>query len=119
MKPRRGDYFIVLIVLISALLLAFFSRASDEPAVVTVMIDGKTAQSFSLPHIGEYEFSGNGYSCVVELDEMKARVKECDCPDGDCVSVGWLEKCGDRAVCLPARIIVCMEGNGGIDAVVY
>ena len=39
------------------------------------------------------------------------RVEEADCPTQDCVHTGTITRAGQSIVCLPARIIIRLEGG--------
>jgi len=42
---------------------------------------------------------------------------ESDCPDQICVNTGFIGTPGQSAACLPNRIVLAIEGDGGVDAV--
>ena len=39
------------------------------------------------------------------------RVEESDCPTQDCVHTGTITRAGQSIVCLPARVIIRLEGG--------
>jgi hypothetical protein len=67
----------------------------------------------------EYDLKAEtGHEMILEVKGRQARIKESDCPARICVNTGWVEKCGDAAVCLPNKAAVyvrCVEG--GYDAI--
>ena len=64
----------------------------------------------SLP--GEKTIAIDGtYHLTVILDKTGAAVTDSDCPGRDCVHTGRITRAGQSIVCLPARIIVSLEGG--------
>ncbi|OPZ65083.1 MAG: hypothetical protein BWY85_00803 [Firmicutes bacterium ADurb.Bin506] len=42
---------------------------------------------------------------VVEVDGTRAHVVSSPCPDKICIKMGWLERPGEYAACLPNRVL--------------
>ena len=104
-----------------------------------VSIDGREADRFSPAELleGSRTYSNNGYTLEVvyglrdvgtpPLDhaspsgEAGVQVAWADCPTQDCVRTGLISRGGQSIICLPARIVIRLEGgvpdNGGVDAV--
>ena len=63
----------------------------------------------------------NGYTLHIHLTETEVWVETSDCPTQDCVRTGHISRGGQSIVCLPARVIVALEGGpaaeDGVDAV--
>ena len=81
-------------------------------------------------------YENNGYTLEVALSidyehpassalpssgESGLRVARSDCPTQDCVHTGTISRSGQSIVCLPARVIIRLEGGaadpGNVDAV--
>ena len=59
-----------------------------------------------------------GIQLTVELSPQGAAVVSSTCPDQTCVKTGRLTRAGESAVCLPAQVVLRLEGGGrGSDAV--
>lgn len=84
----------------------------QNPHTVVITFNGEE-QRISLP--ANENINVNGVEIVIE--DYTAFVKSSDCPDKTCVKTGVLKEAGQRAVCLPNRVIVYLEG-GGVHAVV-
>ena len=59
-------------------------------------------------------YSHNGYTVHVQFDfgdQAGAQVIEADCPSQDCVHMGRISRIGQMIICLPSRIIICLEGG--------
>ena len=145
-KPRPNVWdalvFLAVIALAAGSALALWSGGGAEagPGTVVVSIDGREADRFPLEELLEAPrtYSGGGYTLELayglsgmedpSLDhappagEAGVRVAWADCPTQDCVRTGLITRSGQNIVCLPARIIVRLEGgaveDGGVDAVV-
>lgn len=139
LRPTAWDALVVLCVALLAAGLAFFQwrggQAENLTAVVTV--DGAEADRFAPSDLLESPrtYSGNGYTLTVVMavdyegpplnalppsGKAGIRVAVSDCPTQDCVHTGLIYRSGQSIVCLPARIIIRLEGggtDGGVDAV--
>lgn len=141
LRPTAWDGLVVLFVAALALGLAFFqwrggTSAGELTAVVT--IDGAEVDRFAPADLLEAPrtYENNGYTLEVAyglrgeaspLDHANAgaeaglRVARSDCPTQDCVHTGTIAGSGQSIVCLPARIILRLEGgtpeDSGVDAV--
>jgi len=124
-----------------ALGLAFFQwrgGGQSEALTAVVTIDGQEADHFSPADLlkSPRTYTNNGYTLEVacglrgEASSMDHRqssaepgvlVARADCPTQDCVHTGLITRSGQSIVCLPARIIIRLEGGaaegGGVDAV--
>ena len=120
LRPCLWDGLVVLLVaaLAVACALAVWSRGNDAGDLTAVVIvDGSEAERIPLKDFpdGERTYSGNGYTLRVLLAPEGIRVEEADCPTQDCVHTGTITRAGQSIVCLPARIIIRLEG-GAVDA---
>ena len=141
LRPTVWDGLTALVVLLLALGLAFFQwQGGGENGELTavVIIDGEEADRFAPADLLEAPrtYHGNGYTLTVVLGidyegpplnapppggTTGIRVALSDCPTQDCVHTGIIDRSGQSIVCLPARIIVRLEGGPGdpaeVDAV--
>lgn len=141
LRPTAWDGLVVLCVAALALGVAIFqwrggSSAGELTAVVS--IDGAEADRFRPADLLEAPrtYSGGGYTLEVcaalqgeasalghvkSNGEMGLRVARSDCPTQDCVHTGAITRSGQSIVCLPARIIIRLEGGApdpdAVDAV--
>lgn len=142
LRPNVWDALVVLavIALAAGSALAVWSGGNGDGALTAVVtIDGREADRFSpadLPE-GSRTYTNNGYTLTVTFGidyEAPAGnslspsgksglfVAASDCPTQDCVRTGLITRSGQSIVCLPARIVIRLEGGGtediGVDAVV-
>lgn len=117
LRPCLWDALVVLLIvaLAAACALAVWSRGTDAGELTAVVtVDGTEAERIPLKDFpdGERTYSGNGYTIHVRLtDGSGLYVAEADCPTQDCVHTGTITRAGQSIVCLPARIIIRLEGG--------
>lgn len=126
LRPTVWDFCVALAVVLLAAgcLLALRSGGAEGASGLTavVSIDGREADRFSLPELAEgaRTYTGGGYTLTVEAVEEGGvpaglRVARSDCPTQDCVRTGSITGSGQSVICLPARIIVRLEGGPPAD----
>ena len=65
----------------------------------------------------EYRIESNGYTLIVEVVDGGISVSSSDCPDKICTDAPPLRRAGMSIVCLPARVVIFIEGDGDADAI--
>ena len=114
LKPTVWDGLVVAVVVALAAIVAivFYGNKQgngDLKAVVSVgnqMVD-------TLPLSGEsktYTYRNNGYTLHVRVTDNGVCVQESDCPSQDCVHTGTITRVGQSIICLPAQIVIHLEG---------
>lgn len=115
LRPKIGDFFIILIVAATAVILLFSLRQADtEEKIALIIQDGVVLEKIrldTLEHTEILEYSGE-YPGVIEAEKGRIRFKEATCPDKVCVGTGWISKNGQIAVCLPGKILIKITGIG-------
>ena len=125
LRPCLWDGLVVLLVvaLAAACALAVWSRGNDAGELTAVVtVDGVETERIPLKNFpdGERTYRGNGYTLHVQLEVSQGEsglglyVAAADCPTQDCVHTGTITREGQSIVCLPARIIIRLEG-GAVD----
>lgn len=118
---RPGDILLVLGLLALAGLCFALLRAAPPGARVVVEQDGRVVLSQELSRLAgpeEIQVAGSRGLCLtVALYPDGVQVTSAGCPDQVCVRTGKLERAGESAVCLPARVVVRLEGGAGADAI--
>ncbi|MDA8077708.1 MAG: NusG domain II-containing protein [Nitrospiraceae bacterium] len=99
----------------------FISReAVSQSSDVLIEVNGKPAYTFPLAGDRTVTVNGPCGPTVVEIKDMKVRIREASCPNRLCLKEGWIAK--GVIVCLPNRIVVTVGGKSagsprGVDAV--
>ena len=124
LRPTARDALVVLCVAALAVALAVFQwRGGTSQALTAVVsVDGEEIDRVSLERAaGERTDRAGEYTLTVEYAAGGVRVAASDCPTQDCVHTGTITRSGQSIVCLPARLIVRLEGGtaeeGAVDAV--
>ena len=140
LRPTAWDALVVLCVAALAVALAVFQwRGETQEALTAVVsVDGAEVDRFSPEDLLEHPrtYTGSGYTLTVAFaadyehpassapppsGKSGLCVLLSDCPTQDCVHTGMITRSGQSIVCLPARIVIRLEGgmaeDGGVDAV--
>ncbi len=127
MKLKKGDFYIILIVVCFSLSLIIIPKIftiadTNIHKIAVIKQNDKIIKEIDLDKIEEPErfvISGD-YTAVILIEKGRIRFEESTCPDKICVKTGWLEKPGDTAVCLPGRLIISIAGEKkDVDGVSY
>lgn len=117
-RPKPGDFLIVLLLLLAAVL-GPVVLATGAGAEITAIVtqDGKEIARVKLANLPEplrIAYDGE-YPGIILAENGQIRFLEAECPDHVCVDTGWLTRAGGTAACLPARVLVRLEGNDAGD----
>ena len=116
MKLGASDYIAVAAVAVASLLSAAPLLFAQSGETVTVMYD-KGEISMPLSSDDSVTLTSNGHTLTVTVTNGKASVSDTDCPDKLCRRSGDISKPGESIACLPAGVLVSVDGDGGIDGV--
>ena len=121
LNPSRWDALVVCVVILLAVLSAvtiWGKEQESEELTVVISVDGEEAERCLLTELPDMEipYSANGYTLYVALaytggPDYGIQVSRSDCPTQDCVHTGTISRSGQSIVCLPARIIIQLEGT--------
>lgn len=122
---KTGD--IVLIASIVAIAVLFFAWNNHRiipgqqlKAVITK--DGNLIKQINLSDLQASESINidQPLKQVILAEKGRIRFLTSECPNKTCVKTGWLEKPGDRAVCIPSKVVITIVGdNDQIDTFSY
>lgn len=95
-----------LLILLSVLLLT----ARVDGTIAQIILDGEVIREIDLSRVSDpYTFvvnDGSGGTNRIVVEPGRICVSEANCPDGICVSQGWLSDQDVPVVCLPHRLII-------------
>lgn len=103
-------------VLLAALLAALPIIFADSHDYAVILYDGAKL-TVPLDEPREYQIDSNGYTLIVEVADGGISVISSDCPDKICTETPSLRRAGMSIVCLPARVVVYIEGGADADAI--
>lgn len=116
LRPTLWDALVALIVLALAAAVAVFvygGRDASAPLRAVITDHGTVVETVELARIdGEKTLTIQGdYTLTVTVTPGSAAVTVSDCPTQDCVHTGTITHAGQTIVCLPAQVIVTLEGT--------
>ena len=126
LRPGLWDGAVVLAVVllaVSCALAIWGNRNGGDALTAVISVDGVETQRIALSGLKDTEqvVESNGYTLHIHLTETEVWVDTSNCPTQDCVRTGHISRGGQSIVCLPARVIVALEGGpaaeDGVDAV--
>jgi hypothetical protein len=123
---KTGDRILIIaIALIVVLFIAVnvWEAKPGEELIAVISQDNKLIRQIDLNNLEEPEYielSNAGINQVILVEKGKIRFWQSDCPDQTCVETAWLTKTGDKAVCLPAKTVITIQGeNNQVDVFSY
>ena len=109
-KSLRFDIvIIVLLLVISVLGLALTFAFRETGNTVEIEIKGEIVGKYTLIQNGEYSLNGGTNILIIENGE--AYLSYADCPDHTCVRTGRIKYVGQSIVCLPNKVTVTVRGS--------
>ncbi len=106
---KKRDFILIgAILAIAILLLVIFTFTREDGAYVVVRIDGNEVTKYSLSQNGEYSL--NGGTNILRIEDGKAYLTAANCPDHLCVKQGKIYRNGETITCLPNRLTVTVCG---------
>jgi len=114
LKIKTGDIFVAIAIVVSSvlMLLSFYKENTAEKTAVITQ-NGVVLRKIRLDLVTEpidIEYGGD-YPGKIVAEKDKIRFYHADCPDQVCVNTGWITRPGQIAVCLPAGVIIKIEGG--------
>ena len=114
---KKADFILIAAILASAAVFFFiFNNGGEKGGVLraAVYIDGELYGTYICG--GDEKVieirTARGYNKMVIYPDGAA-VTEADCPGKDCVRTGKISGVNKNIVCLPHRLLICVE-NGGM-----
>ena len=110
-KKLKNDIILIAAVLATGVLLLFLNTFFQQPGATVKVISGREVS-------GIYELgtdreiiinAGGGYN-LIKIAGGKAKMKEANCPGGDCMAQGPIDKTGSQIACLPNKVLIRVEG---------
>ncbi len=119
---KRSDVFVIFLTF-SLIFFSFFifRHSSSQNAIAVVTVNGKIEKEIDLTLQEDCIITLKTDPVVtLEVKDHKIRFINSECPDGTCEKMGFLSEAGQTAACIPAKVIVTINGTNGssVDAVV-
>ena len=102
---KKKDFILIgVIVAVIAIAITVLSLTKKDGDYVVVKVDGNEVARYSLAQDGEYSL--NGGTNVLRIENGKAYLVSANCPDHLCVKQGKVDQSGETITCLPNRLTV-------------
>ncbi len=111
---KRGDFALSAALLVAAGLIALSFLGAERGSTGMILVGDEILHKIDLRSVDTpytIDVEGSGHRLAVRIERGRMRVLSADCPDQTCVHMGWLSRAGQSAVCLPARILLRVEGG--------
>ncbi len=116
MKLRKGDFVVILTVLILAVSIWIYPLVGERDTNLVVSISQSGEVIKTAPLIGTDEDIPL-LGCTVRISDGKVAMLESDCDDEVCIRTGEIDRAGDAIICVPNKVSVEISGKDGIDAI--
>ena len=119
LKFNRYDAVVAVVVALLAVAAALWfclPRTQTGDLTVVISVGGQETQRTGLKDFAPTTLSHNGYTLTVAADGDSVWIASSDCPTQDCVHTGHIRRGGQSIVCLPAQVVVYLEGADSPDA---
>lgn len=114
LKFNRFDALVALIIALLAVAAAlwfYLPRSQSGQLTVVISVAGEETRRVPLSDFTETTVTGGGYTLRVSTRDGGVAVMDSDCPTQDCVHTGVITRAGQSIVCLPAQVVVHLEGT--------
>ncbi len=114
LKLKLGDVLVILGIVLTAffiLVSTYEKNTIEKTAVITqnnIVLDRIRLDRVSEPYTINY---GGDYPGTITVENGSIRFSHAECPDQVCVDTGWITRPGQIAVCIPAGVIIKIEGQ--------
>lgn len=116
-KFNRRDALVALAVALLAAvtaLLFYLPRTQSGHLTAVITQHGQVVRCVALSGMDKeqvIELDDGTYHLTVRVSAAGAYVSHSDCPTQDCVHTGAISRAGQSIVCLPAQVVVYLEGT--------
>lgn len=114
LKFNRFDALVALIIALLAVAAAlwfYLPRSQSGQLTVVISVAGEETRRVPLSDFTETTVTGGSYTLRVSTRDGGVAVTDSDCPTQDCVHTGIITRAGQSIVCLPAQVVVHLEGT--------
>ena len=107
---KKRDFILIAIILAMAITLfgVYLIVNNEEGAYVVVRVNGEEVAKFILNKNGEYSL--NGGTNILRIEDGKAYLIYANCPDHRCVKKGKIYKSNQTITWLPNKLTVTVYG---------
>lgn len=119
-RPKIWDGLVAAAVIALAVIVAagfYAPKKAGGPLTVVVSAEGNVLERGTLLELsGTHTYTNRGYTLTVDIADGMVNVTDSDCPGHDCQHTPPISRAGQSIVCLPAQIVIHLEGVSSADA---
>ena len=119
---KKNDVLLLAGILAAGVIALVFGAVNAEPGYTVKVVSGHEIYGvYSLLSDGEERIEIGGCLNVFSVEGGAVRMKEANCPNGDCLRQQSITGVGQTIACLPNRILLSIEGDrvGALDSIAY
>lgn len=112
-KPKVGDYLLSILLLCGCVAGVFAARSGVGMGTATAVISLSEAR-YRVVRLTKKETLHEVFGAwrlELQTEPGRIRVRAANCPKKDCVRQGWISNPSRAIVCLPARVVIRIEGE--------
>ncbi len=111
---KKADIILLILIVAAGLIISFGPLAKKAGGTdVRVTLDGDTYGIYSLAEDRTITIEKDGHTNVIVIEDGTVHMESSTCKNQICVKHGKISLKGDSIVCLPNRVVVEIEGEGG------
>jgi len=121
---KIGDKILVVsIAIIVVIFIAWntFGVKPGENITAVITQNSKVIKEIKLNDLQdpEYIYIKGEINQVILAEKGRIKFLESNCPNRTCVNSGWLTKPGNKAVCIPSKVVITVTGEQEVDIYLY
>lgn len=109
----RWDALVAAVIAALAVLLTvsfYGGRTQSTALTVVISVAGEELQRTPLDNFTDTTVTNGGCTLHITAADNGVQVSDSTCPTQDCVHTGVISRAGQSIVCLPAQVVVHLEG---------
>lgn len=117
---NKGLIILIAVIFIAGVVGSVIVLSAPPKSHVRVVSDGEVVYTADLLTAEDttFDVAYDGHVNTVEIKNHQIHMLSADCPDQTCVNMGWLRSSAMPIVCLPHKLVIEFEDDGGgVDAV--
>lgn len=116
---KQSDILIILVILlIAGILFVSFEKEDTNNMIAKVYYEDELKLTIDLNENKEYDVEGYNGNVHIVVEDKKIKVEEENSPKHLCSKQGFISSSYQTIVCLPNKIVIRVEDDNSIDAVI-
>jgi len=118
----KNDVILTAVILAIGVSLFFLNSLLQQPGATVKVISGRDVSGvYNLSENRDVIINTDGGYNIIEISNGAAKMKEANCPGGDCLTQSPIDKTGQQVACLPNKVLIMVEGadDSAPDSIAY